>query len=141
MATGVEASIFEGLAAHLSTLVLVPAMPVAFPNVNYEPDPAGYLSVSHIPTETNQIDLGDTGQNRFTGVFQVSVHWPRGQGEVKAQERAASVSAHFKRGTDISQDGLAIRIISPPNVAAAIYEDEFVQLPVSISYRVDAANP
>jgi len=141
MATGVEASILEGLLAHLSSLTLVPAKSVAWPNVDFDPPDSGYLGVQLFPASTNQIALGDTGQNRHRGVFQVSVFWELGEGELDAQEAAASVAAHFKRGTQLLQDGLYVRVLTPPTVGPAVYDKKYIQIPVSIEYQVDADNP
>lgn len=141
MATEIEASVEEGLAVHLSTLTLSPAMPIAWPNVGYDPTSDGYLKVQHFPVDTNQATLGTNGKNRITGIYQVSVMWPKNQGAIAPKERAALISAHFKRGTVITQDGLNIRINQPPHVSGAIEEKAFLQVPVSISYQVDAANP
>ena len=141
MATGIEASIVEGLLARLATLTLSPAMSVAYPNVEFTPPEDGYLRAQHFPNTTNQITLGDTGENRHIGLFQVDVFWPKGAGEIAPKERAALVAAHFKRGTTITQDGLAIRIIQPPTVSGIINGDRFVQVPVTIPYQVDASNP
>lgn len=141
MATGIEAIIEDALATHLATLTLSPAMPIAWPNVDYQPTSSGYLHVQHFPVDTNQSTLGTTGKNRISGIYQVSVMWPKGEGGVQPKERAALVAGHFKRGTVITQDGLNIRINKPPHVVAAIEEKKFLQVPVSISYQVDADNP
>lgn len=141
MATGIEASILEGLLARLSSLTLSPAMSVAWPNVDFTPPAAGYLRAQHFPNTTNQVNLGDTGKNRHIGLFQVDVFWPVGTGEIAPKERAALVAAHFKRGTQITQDNLIIRVIQPPTVSGAITGDAFVQIPVFIQYQVDASNP
>jgi len=141
MATGVEASIEEGLLARLATLTLSPVMPVSEPNIDFKPVASGYLQAQHFPVDTNQVNLGSNGKNRTSGIFQVSVYWPTGEGAIEPKERASLIAAHFKRGTVITQDGLNIRIVEPPHVAGVITEKQFLQVPVSINYLVDADNP
>ncbi|MFP1634088.1 phage tail terminator-like protein [Zhengella sp. ZM62] len=141
MATGIDASIIDGLCTKLDEAV-IPSMPIAWPNVSFSPDPAaGYLGVSYFPAAALQQELGDNGRNRFIGVFQVSVFYPKDRGEVAAREIAADVANHFKRGTVISHDGLSIRILRPPLAGSGFVDGPFFQVPVSINYQVDADNP
>lgn len=141
MATGIEAIIFDGLLARLAALTLTPAMTVAYEGINFDPPAAGYLSAQHFPADANQTELGDNGRNRLTGLLQVSVFKPQGDGLIPALEAAASVAAHFKRGTAITAGSLFIRVIRPPVVAPALVDDPYVQIPVTIRYQVDAPNP
>ena len=141
MATGIEAKIFEGLMARLASLTTSPSMPVAWPNVSYDPPATGYLRVSHLPNETDQVTLGASGQNRHTGILQVSVMWPKGDGSIDPLEVAAQVVAHFKRGTSFTQNSVDIRIVVPPSIAAPLDDDPFMQYPVTIQYLADTANP
>lgn len=141
MATGIEAIILEGLLARLAALTTSPVMPVAYPNVSYDPPATGYLRASHLPNETEQVTISATGQNRHFGLLQVDVAWPKGEGSLKPLEIAAQIVAHFKRGTLITQDGIAILIVAPPSVAPPLDDDPFWIYPVTIPYQADTANP
>lgn len=142
MATGIEAKILEGLLARLATLTTTPtAMPVAWPNVVYDPPETGYLRASHLPNTTEQVTLGGSGRNRHFGLFQVDVMWPKGTGNIAPMEIASQVVAHFKRGTSFTQNSVLILINSPPSVAPPIDADPFIQIPVTIEYQADTANP
>lgn len=141
MATGIEAVILDGLLTRLGTLTLSPVMTVAYPGLNFTPPSAGYLSVQHFPADAFQIELGDTGRNRFIGNLQVSVFKKAGVGLFPAQEAAAAIAAHFKRGLVITSGSILIRIDTPPIVTAAIMDDPYVQIPVTIRYLADASNP
>lgn len=147
MPTYIETDIFDAFEAKLSALVLSPALEIEWPNVGFKPpldergDPAPYLRASHLPGEPNQITLGSTGQNRHVGVFQVDVMWPEGEGIVAPGRIADAIVAHFKRGTDMTSGAALVRVIKPPSRAPAISVPPRVQIPVSIRYQVDAANP
>jgi hypothetical protein len=141
MATGIEAKIFEGLMARMASLTTSPSMPVAWPNVSYDPPSTGYLRVSHLPNETDQVTLGTSGQNRHMGLLQVDVMWPKGEGSVDPLEVAAQVVAHFKRGTTFTQNSVDIRIVSPPSISPPLDDDPFRAYPVTIPYLADTANP
>lgn len=140
--TTVEAKIADALLTYLGTLTLSQALPIAMPNVDFTPPAGGkYLSAAHLPNATSQVTLGDNGFNRHIGLLQVSVVWPQNAGDIEPKEIAGQVVAHFKRGTVISHDGITLRIVQPPSVAPAIPDPPGYQIPVTIPYMIDAANP
>lgn len=144
MATYVETKIERALIGHLGALTLTPALPIAFPNSAFDQTTTGkdgYLRATHVPNTVSQITLGDLGKNRFLGIFQIDVMWPKNTGYVTSGEIAGAVAAHFKRGTDIALDGITVRIIKPPRIAQALQSDPFVQIPVMVQYQADADNP
>lgn len=141
MATGIESRILEGLRAHLDGLLLAPPVPVAWNDKDFSPTARGYLRANLIPNTVNQVTLGTTGKNRHRGLFQISVMWPKGQGEMPAREIADSVAEYFKRGTDLTHLGIVIRIYRPPVIAQTFTDGMYSHTPVTISYQVDADNP
>lgn len=141
MATYVETSIVEALMARLLTLTLSPALPVAWPNVEYTPPAAGYLRATHAPNATNQVTLGTSGKNRHIGIFQVDVLLPITTGISTPMEKAGAVAAHFKRGTTLTKDGINVRIVRPPEIRPALQSLPYIQVPVIIRYQADADNP
>lgn len=141
MATYVETSIVEALMARLATLTLSPALPVAWPNVDYTPPAAGYLRVTHAPNTATQVTLGTEGKNRHIGIFQVDVMLPIIIGISTPMEKAGAVAAHFKRGTVLTKDGISVRITRPPEIRPALQSLPYIQVPVIIRYQADADNP
>lgn len=132
----IETKIFEGLIAHLGTLVLDPVLPVAMPNVSFDtPDSGAYLKVNHLPAETTQ---ATNNSNRHRGLFQVSVFWPEDEGETKPNEIAGAIIEHFKIKTVINFEGAVIRILRPPFKLPAGEEPGWIQIPVRIPYVTDA---
>ena len=141
MATTADAIILDALCARLDALTLASPLEVAWPNVDFDPPAEGYLAVNHFPAITDQVTLGDLGQNRHTGMFQVSVFVPEGDGSIAAMDVAGEIIAQFKRGTTLTSGGLSIRIIQPPYVAPMLQDPPFAQYPVTITYQADASNP
>lgn len=133
--SGVETRIYEALAVRLSALVLSPAMQIAWPGKNFTKPATGYLRASFLPAQTGAFARSGTGSNEHRGVFQVDVFWPENQGETAPSERAATIIAHFKRGTVLSREGAAIRIDAPPYRSPSLQEPGFIQIPVSIPYH------
>lgn len=149
-----ESLIEAALLGRVATLSFSPAWApafnlatqVAWPNAAFTPPQSGgkpipYLRVFHIPNTVDQISLGDSGLNRYAGLFQVSVVWPLSVAASPAIEAAGQIAKHFKRGTVIANSGLHIRVSRPPAVARLIQEDTMIQVPVTVSWLCDAPNP
>ena len=136
-----QAIAFEALAAH--TKAFTNETPTAWPNVDFKRPASGqFYRVQSFPTEANQVELGDAGRNRFRGLWQVSVYVPEGQGLRKGLATAQEAADHFKRGTVLEgASGIIVRILKPPVIGPSITEPPYVQIPVTIEYQFDAANP
>lgn len=141
MATGIEATILDALCEHLSSLTLSPALSIAWPNVDFEPDEDGYLRATQLRNTATQISLGNSGKNRHSGIFQVDVFAKQGIGEESPVETASLIAAHFKRGTDITAGSYTVRVNFPPVVGSSVRSDPYLMVPVSIRYIVDTDNP
>lgn len=135
-----DSEIFEAFVKKLHALTLTPAHEVAYPNVDADPD-ARHLRCFLLPAEPGQVTYGEAGKNRHRGLFQISVAWPRGMGEVAPGAAAGAVAAHFKRGTVLTEDGINVRVIRPPYRMTAVVEPTWYVIPVRIPYQADAANP
>lgn len=154
--TTAESIIEEALLHRLSTLVLSPVVPVAWPRTKFDPVPTSpYLRPKFVPVPTQQMALGSNGPNRHSGLFQVSVFYPAlpdatasvPKGSIAPAEIAGSVIKHFKRGTIINRNGLFVRVGSADGSAnvpwrsPAIEEPGWYQIPVTIPWWCDADNP
>jgi hypothetical protein len=133
--SGVETRIYEALAAQLAALALTPAMPIAWPNVDFKPPATGYLRASFLPAATGAFARSGTGSNEHRGIFQIDVFWPENKGETEPSNKAAAIIAHFKRGTVLSREGATIRIDDPPYRGPSLQEPGFLQIPVSVPYH------
>ena len=142
MATYIQTKIFNALATKLAALTFSPALPIAWPNVNFTPPDAntGYIRAQLFPATAEQTTLGTDGQNRHTGIFQVDVIWPENQGLTAPTEKAGAIADHFKRGTLLTTDSIALRIDQPPLVRGIIVDGGTIQIPIDVRYTVDASN-
>lgn len=123
------------------------SLQIAWPNLDFNPpkdgsnDPLPYLQADLLPAQTTAAALGSAGQNRHTGIFQITIVQPEGSGLIDPLETADSIIAHFKRGTSITGDGDTIRIDGPPYTAPSFKDGAYRRLPVLIPYRVETSNP
>jgi hypothetical protein len=108
------------------------SLPIAWPGVNFTPPQSGmWFEVRHFPNEPNSFGYGDDAKQDFRGFLQVSVFGRPGGGIVGLTEEAEGIVAHFPKGQTI---GPAV-VRQRPYVSPAIYEDNFIQIPVTIPYR------
>lgn len=139
MAVGTETRISEALNAWLNALVLSPVVPIAWPNLNFNPSGA-YLRPWLLPAPTEAITLSAAGPNDYRGIYQVSVFYPVGGGANKAIEIASAIVSHFKRGTSITREEIRVWMDDPPYLGSMVQEPNTFQLPVSVPYRAFVSN-
>jgi hypothetical protein len=114
-----------------------PAIPIAFQNVDCDPPKGRYARCFLLPAPTQCDTLGGE-HRRLTGVFQVSLCMPPGEGPGDASALAESLDAAFPLSTPIVQGGLRIFLLSPMSQGPAIQEPDRYVVPVSCTYRADA---
>lgn len=136
MASTIEGKIAEVLFGRLGQLVLSQVMPIAWPNVTFEP-PADhrYLRVQFIPNLANRVLIGSDGPHQHMGLMQVSVCWPKGVGEIAARDAAGAVAAHFPCDLRLLVGERFVRITKRPDVRDMIVEDVAIQIPVMIPWE------
>ncbi|WP_140920999.1 phage tail terminator-like protein [Limnobaculum xujianqingii] len=112
-------------------------IPVAWPNVSFDPPNSGeYLKVHDMPATPYSIDLA--GKSKvYPGVFQVTAIFPVNIGSAKPRARARSIAALFPEGREITGNGFTGWVTSEPTIFAGIEKDTSYSIPISINYRVD----
>jgi hypothetical protein len=150
VATGIETRITEALHAHLADLVLTPPLPIAWPNIAFDPiirteGPDGvplgwYLRANEVVLPTEAIALRD-GSNRYRGLFQVDVVFPIDIGLTVPREVASAICAHFKRGTKRYRESVRVEIVRPPYASTALKDAPGMMIPVTIPYQCIHSNP
>ncbi|HGN0763387.1 TPA: phage tail terminator-like protein [Pseudomonas aeruginosa] len=123
--------------ARLDVWAKANGIPVAYPNVTFEPTPGAiYLRCFTLPAGTTSSDLG--GYHRgFTGVFQISIVVPGGQGTGVAADIIAELGQQFPLYSELSRPGFSVQVVSPPAPGPWISGDIADTKPVSIGYRAD----
>lgn len=123
---------------HLGTLPALPS--VAWPNMPFTPA-AGvtYLNPVLMTGEPKQSEIGTFGANRHTGVYQISIYAPSGNGMVAINTLRDSIVNHFKRGTKLVNSGITITIWKA-YASAPMTETDRLHIPITIMYTTHAAN-
>jgi len=84
----------------------ISAASVAWPNISFTTPTSGLWYIpSFLPGIPNASALGNAAPNRHTGIFQIIVCAPYGQGEGAAVTEAERIIALLKRGTVIVRTG------------------------------------
>jgi|TARA_R110000822_G_scaffold50546_1_gene131899 hypothetical protein len=118
------------LMTRLSTLANSPA--VAYPNINFEPTlGTAYLRANMIPVDTVQVSLGTSGKDETSGILQIDVVQPAGEGRSTLPDNIAD---HFKRGTVMTYNGVNIRVRSV-SISSPIRDEAWYFIPVSINFQ------
>jgi hypothetical protein len=139
----IEADAKAALLGHLDNVPISPAIPVARPNVHYEPSIGQpYLRASFMSVETVQPGLSDEDTERHRGILQISVFYPKGgapgveDGTVQPTRLAATVRQHFPRGLILDADGVRVDIgPAPSTVETEVPEDAWFHVPVTIHWQ------
>lgn len=128
--------ITAALVKRLSTMSSPLPTQTAWENVAFDPPAGIYQRAFILPSATSNPTYGDTLQ-RETGIFQVSIYAPNGNGSGDAIERADIIRDWFYRGLSLVNDTVTVRIIRTPSIAPAIQDDLHYIIPVSIPYFCD----
>ena len=129
----VFADISAALDEHLSLMPSLP--PVAWENLDYTPELGTlYLRPTLLPAETIQSTLGENGTDQNTGIYQVDVFAPLGQGKQEAMSIADKIANHFKRGTDLTYNNRKLRIRNTGREVSTTEVNGWYSIPVTMTY-------
>jgi len=127
------ADISGALSKRLESMTGLP--PLAFENRVFDPATAVlYLEEACIMGETGQVATGEAGYDYTTGVYQVTVNAPAGNGKGAALAMADKIADHFKRGTVLTKNSIKVTIRSV-SIAAGFSSDTRYKVPVSITFE------
>lgn len=135
--TTVEGKIARAVTNRVTTLGL--DLPIAWQNVTFKPEtdaPDGkWLRVQHVPNTVERMQIASDGAHRFLGLLQVTVHWPKGDGEIEPREIAGQIVAHFPCDLTLTEDDVSVRITQRPRAGDMLIESAGAMVPVMISYE------
>jgi|GEM_PF-722667 len=150
----IETSIWLALKARVSTLVLSPALQVAYPKEAFTPPQSGnpvklqpYLEIRHLPNANQRAFIGHDEPHIWRGILQVTLKYPVatastqiGIAEATQQEIAGQIAAHFPAGLQMPHSILTAHVEKAPDVAQSFRDgaDPYWQTPVSIRYWCEA---
>lgn len=142
----IETSTWLALKARVDTLVLSPALAIAWPKEDFtppqssppNPKPLPYLEVRHLPNSNTRLGVGDTDTHRRAGILQITLKYPTvlNHAEAAQAEIAGQIAAHFPAGLSMTHGALTLRVEKAPDVLSAFREgrDPYWKTPVSIRY-------
>lgn len=111
-------------------------LPVAWPNIAFEPPNAPYARVYVLPAQTVGQDL--EGQLRtYQGILQLNIIIPAGSGVSQARGLAKSIADAFPEGLPLIDGDLTVYINGPPQIRQPIQGSIDITHPVSMQYRAD----
>lgn len=122
--TTIEGAIQEALFTRMASLVLSPAHPVSWPNLNFtKPANNRYLEARFIPNTVTRQFIGSTDPHQRQGFLQINVRDGLNQNP-RIVETAGLVAAHFHTDLRLHHaTGISVRISSAPQVGSMLVED------------------
>jgi hypothetical protein len=117
-----------------------PALAIGWENVAFVPPAPPYLRGFLMTAEPQNPALGVSLQ-RHTGIYQVSVYGPEGEGAGATERLAGEIAELFRRGAGAHDAAGTIQVLferTPAIGPSQSQNDGTFFLPVSIRYRADA---
>src|SRR5689334_13234896 len=111
MTTAVETIIAEALFARLAGVRFDPDLPIAWPNKEFRP-PADRkcVRINDMPLPTQPFALAAGGTNEYSGLVQIDVFRPLGEGITEARKIAGAIAAAFEPRTKLYREGVTVKI-------------------------------
>jgi hypothetical protein len=132
-ATGKAAQVLDALLARVAALTLSPTLPVAYPEVAFDPPADGkYLAVSFFPNRP--MAEGLTNGRVDQGLLQITVVWPKNQGLIAPAGIAQAVIDHFPNGLALQSGATRVKISGQAWQAAPITDTDRVSIPITIPW-------
>ena len=121
----------RALETAINTWAAANSQPVQWQNVVLDPEPAAYIRVFLLPAQTEAPDIQQAGRS-YSGLLQVSIVRPIGEGPAAAEALATSLSSAI--GMRQASGGVTVELLQPLSPAAAINEPGRYVVPCSASY-------
>lgn len=107
---------------------------IAFPNVDFNPQPGTPYLASKIAARTAMvIGVGRNAPIQHTGVYQVSVNYPKGIGLADMLAKADIIAGYFTLGLTIAAGSSNI-IIQNVRTPPEVQSENWVTVPVMIDW-------
>ena len=147
MASDQSMRIAELLESRIAVICSSLGLPVAWPNIAFDPPDAPYARVYVLPAQTVGQDL--EGQLRtYQGILQVNIIAPAGSGVNQARGLALSIADAFPEGLPLVGGDLTVYINGPPQIRSPIQDRPTsapngssgsitYTTPISMQYRAD----
>lgn len=135
--TGKPAQIIDALLARLQALTLDPELPVAWPDVEFDPEtdaPDGkWLAVSFFPNRPawEGVSSGKIDQ----GLLQITLVWPKGEGQIAPLQIIATVMGQFAKSLELVSGTTKVKVSAEPWVSPAITDNDRTSYPITVPWK------
>lgn len=141
--TGIEANIAQAVLVALEGQTFNDdegtALPVAWPEVEFDPsEHPKYISVALLMNRPGWEEIGGQKAQRLA-MLQISVIWPKNQGEIKPLVVASAIALAWQKGTILFATDLKIKVYKLPWLSGPISDRSRVQISVNIPLAAFAA--
>lgn len=121
--------ISAALDEHLNLMVGVP--PVAWPNHKYEPvEDTLYLRPTNLQGETIPV----TDRDQTTGIYQIDIFSPSGEGKNEAVVMSDTVADRFKQNITFTYGGVTVEVKSVSRATISNNENGWSHLMIEVEY-------
>lgn len=115
----------------LDELGISPALPIAWPGVNFNPPDEGmWLEAKLFPNEPTDPVWNADGCYNARGFFQVLVFYRPGVGQVQPSEIADLIIAHFPKASYLGP----VRVLKTPWQSPSVTDGDKLFIPITIPY-------
>ena len=127
-----ETNLRSALDNHLNTMTN--ALPISWENRGLDQNNESYLTQFLLPAETISVGVGLGGADVLTGIYQITVNVPKGQGKASYLTETEKVKARFPRSSQINVSGTRVVIHKVWSNSAQL-DENYYRVPISIRYR------
>lgn len=115
---------------------MTPPLPTAHQGETFAPViGTPWLEIFFLPATPDNPTMGD-GFYIETGILQVTLHYPAGEGTAAATARAEAIRALLKRGATFNA-GTIVQITRTPSITDGEGDEGFIALIVRATWRAD----
>lgn len=107
---------------------------IAYQGRVFDPPSGMYLACFTIPALTESLTLGGD-HRRYSGVFQVNVVFPAGEGTGEGDDVALELAGSFPLNAKFGAAG--VQVMTPMEIAAPVIAGSLISIPCSFAYRLD----
>lgn len=127
-----QALVRRALESAIGTWAAANSQPVQWQNVVLDPEPAAYIRAFILPAQSEAPDVQQAGRV-YSGVLQVSIVRPQGEGPAPAEALAASLSAAL--GMRQTSGAVTVSLLQPLSPVAPLTEPGRYVVPCTASYQ------
>ena len=130
--------IHKALLTHLELMSGV--IEVAGDNLEFEPvEGVPYLETFILHANGEVATLGNTGYDRYPGVFQINLRYPKGSGSKDQNDMATLIKNRFRRGLSLVSGGVTVRTLAN-GLGPVIPDRQWDVRPFSVTFFTDIQN-